>query len=92
LRKAAAEQKIAISISTDTTIEKKGALSVIFIADSLQVLGAVRTEQLKMPASFGWQSYSIQVKNKDNQKMVYVSSGNATGAMYGALEGFSMDH
>jgi hypothetical protein len=39
-----------------------------------------------MPKKNGWQCYSIRVKETGSQKVIYVLSGDKTGAMYGGFD------
>ena len=39
-----------------------------------------------MPEHFGWQCYSVRIKKEGGQTVLYILSGDKTGAMYGGLD------
>lgn len=63
-----------------------GTITVNIFADSIQMIGAVDGTGLKAPRYFGWQCYSIRMKNTGNNMEIWVLGSDKTGAMYGCLD------
>lgn len=83
IKKAAEDKGYEVSFA-DSKI--KDGMIIKIISDSASVIKTTGAEGLKIPQQFGWQCYSIRVKETVNQKMIYILSGDKTGAMYGGLD------
>ncbi len=86
IKKAAAENGLSFIDGKSARAKLNEGISVIIISDSAAAVEIVNAEKLKMPRDFGWQCYSIRSKKTGNQKVIYVLSGDNTGAMYGGLD------
>jgi hypothetical protein len=64
----------------------KSFLGVTIICDSAEAKQLIKTNSWKPVKSYGDQSYSVRILNKGKQKSIYILTGEATGAMYGALD------
>lgn len=65
---------------------KKNDVLINIVSDSATAVKTAREKKLEMPKHFGWQCYSIRNQEEDNKRVLYVLSGDITGAMYGALD------
>ena len=86
IKKAAENNGYVITLVKSLNAKSKDEMIVKIISDSVLSVKASRSDNLKMPEQFGWQSYSIRVKETGSQKVIYVLSGDKTGAMYGGLD------
>ena len=86
IKKAAENSSYTASISKTINARSKDGLIIKIIADSATVIKTAGSDFLKLPARFGWQCYAIRVKENGSQKIIYVLSGDKTGAMYGGLD------
>jgi hypothetical protein len=86
IKKAAENNGYVITLVKSLNAKLKDEMIVKIISDSVLSVKASRSDNLKMPEQFGWQSYSIRVKETGSQKVIYVLSGDKTGAMYGGLD------
>lgn len=86
IKKAATEKNYRVSNSSSGSVTLNEALQVKIISDSSLSMKLVGEENLKTPKNFGWQSYALRLKNKGNQKIIYVLAGDEDGALYGALD------
>lgn len=86
IKKAAADKGYEINLSKSLSTKSKDELIIKIIPDSVTCAKVTGTDFLKMPQQFGWQCYSIRVKKTGDQKIIYILSGDKTGAMYGSLD------
>ena len=86
IKKAAENKGFIVNQSKSINTKQKEGMIIKIISDSVSVINITKTDGLKMPQQFGWQCYSIRVKETGNQKIIYILSGDKTGAMYGGLD------
>lgn len=86
IKKAAAEKGIVVTLSGTLNSKSKDEMIIKIISDSVSAVKVAGVDILKMPQQFGWQCYSIRIKNTGSQKIIYILSGDKTGAMYGGLD------
>jgi hypothetical protein len=86
IKKAAESEGYVATLVKSLNAKSKDNLAVKIISDSILSVKTCRTDNLKMPEQFGWQCYSIRVKETGSQKVIYVLSGDKTGAMYGGFD------
>lgn len=86
LKKAAENKGYSVTLVKSLNAKSKDILTVKIISDTVLSVKICRTDNLKMPPKFGWQCYSIRVKETGSQKVIYVLSGDKTGAMYGGFD------
>jgi hypothetical protein len=86
IKKAAESKGYAVTLVKSLDAKSKDEMIVKIISDSVLSVKTSRTDNVKMPQKFGWQCYSIRVKESGNQKVIYVLSGDKTGAMYGGFD------
>jgi hypothetical protein len=66
--------------------ESNNKILVKIISDSVSAVKIARSDYLRMPEHFGWQCYSVRIKKEGGQTVLYILSGDKTGAMYGGLD------
>jgi hypothetical protein len=86
IKKAAEDKGYVVSLVKSLTVKSKDELVIKIISDSVISVKTCRSDILKMPDQYGWQCYSIRVKETGGQKVIYVLSGDKTGAMYGGFD------
>lgn len=86
IRKAGIENKYIVTGSSFLNSQAKEELVVRVVSDSAMSVKVANDESLKIPKDFGWQCYSIRVKNNGKQKNIYILAGDKTGAMYGCFD------
>ena len=82
IKKAAGNTVVVVSTiksSTDNVL-------VRIYSDSLSSVQAANENSLQLPEHYGWQSYSVRVKQTGKQRQVYILASDKTGAMYGGLD------
>ncbi len=84
--KAARDNGYIVTITNSLKAKTKDGMIIKIIPDSVSVVKITESDNLNMPRYFGWQCYSIQIKETSKQKVIYVLSGDKTGAMYGGLD------
>jgi hypothetical protein len=86
IKKAAEGKGYVVTLSNKINAKSKDEMIIKIISDSVSVVKITGTDIVKMPKRFGWQCYSIRIKKLENQEIIYVLSGDKTGAMYGGLD------
>ena len=86
IKKAAEGKGYVVTLVKSLNAKSKDNLIVKIISDSVLSVKSCRTDNLKMAPNFGWQCYSIRVKETGSQKVIYVLSGDKSGAMYGGFD------
>jgi hypothetical protein len=86
IKRAAESKGFVVTLVKSLNAKSKGNLTVKIISDSVLSVKTCHTDNLKMPPKFGWQCYSIRVKETGSQKVIYVLSGDKSGAMYGGFD------
>jgi len=86
IKKAAESKGYTVTLGKSLNAKSKDEMIVKVISDSVLSVKTCRTDNLKMPPKFGWQCYSIRVKETGSQKVIYVLSGDKSGAMYGGFD------
>lgn len=86
ITKAAKDKGYQVSINDLSAKNATDEMLVRIVPDSVSAVKLAEAEKLKMPQSFGWQSYAVRVKNAGKQKIIYILSGDKTGAMYAGLD------
>ena len=86
IEKAAEDKAYKVSISKSLNAESSNQILVKVVSDSTLSVQIAKDDKLKMQQDFGWQCYAIRIKETGGQKIIYVLSGDDTGAMYGALD------
>jgi hypothetical protein len=86
IKKAAEDKGFAVSFTKVINSKSEDELIIKVIPDSLSSVRIAGSDNLKMPHKLGWQCYSIQVKESAGRKVIYILSGDKTGAMYGCLD------
>lgn len=86
IEKAGRDKGFQVIISGLTGKAANEEMLVKIVSDSASAIRVAENEKLKSPQSFRWQAYSVRVKNAGKQKIIYILSGDKTGAMYGGLD------
>lgn len=86
IKQAAVQNKIAVLQSASLNNSAKQETIIKLISDAALSAKIAHSEKLKLPAGFGWQSYSVRIKKNGKQKTIYILSGDKTGALYGGLD------
>jgi hypothetical protein len=86
IKKAAEDKGYEVRLSKSINTKSKDEIIVKIVPDSASAVKIARDDILKMPQQFGWQCYSIRIKNTGNQQIIYILAGDVTGAMYGGLD------
>ena len=86
VKKAATGKKYLIAQSSSVNKSVDDDLVVTIFSDSADIVKVSGEQNFKRPLHYGWQCYSIRIKNSGKQKLVYVLAGDETGALYGALD------
>jgi hypothetical protein len=86
IKKAAEIKGFNVTISKTINDKTKDEILIKIISDSASVVKIAGINGLKNPEQFGWQCYSVRTKRTGNQIVIYVLSGDNTGAMYGGLD------
>jgi hypothetical protein len=86
IKKAAAERKYTVTVSSGINAKPAADVVVRIISDSAASAKYAADETLAKPLYLGWQSYAIRVRNSGGQKNIYILAGDKTGAMYGGLD------
>ncbi len=86
IKRAAESKGFIVTFVKSLNAKSKDNLTVKIFSDSALSVKTSQSENLNMPQQFGWQYYSIRVKAAGSQKVIYVLSGDKTGAMYGGLD------
>lgn len=86
IKKAAENIGYVVTLSKSLNAKSKDEMIVKIISDSVAVVKTVGIDILKMPEQFGWQCYSVRIKKTGSQTVIYILSGDKTGAMYGGLD------
>ena len=86
IKKAAVDNGYAVKFSKTMDSESNNKIIVKIISDSVSAVKIARSDYLRMPEHFGWQCYSVRIKKEGGQTVLYILSGDKTGAMYGGLD------
>ena len=87
IKEAASNKKWKIEeTSIVGTTRNQDVVTVELITDSSRAVALIQTKRWKPAKSFGDQCYAIRLNRKGAEKNIYILSGEATGAMYGALD------
>jgi hypothetical protein len=86
IKQAAVEKGILLIDAKSGKAKLNNGMHVRIISDSTAAVKMVNAEKLKMPVDFGWQCYSIRIGQSNGQKIIYILTGDNTGAMYGGLD------
>jgi hypothetical protein len=86
IKKAAGEKGFVVEFSKTLDSKANGEMIIKIISDSASAIKISVTDALKTPVRFGWQYYSVRVKESGKVKLIYVLAGDNTGAMYGGLD------
>ena len=86
IKNAAKDKGFVVNISKSLNAKSNGELIIKIVSDSASAIKITETDNLRMPERFGWQCYSVRVKETVNQKIIYILAGDATAAMYGGLD------
>ena len=86
IKKAAESKGSIVTLAKSLNVKSKDEMIIKIISDSLLSIKTSQSDNLRMPKQLGWQCYSIRVKNEGSQKVIFILSGNKTGAMYGGLD------
>jgi hypothetical protein len=86
IKKAAVDKGYVVAMSKTINARSNDKLVVKIISDSVSVIKIAMSDVLKMPEQFGWQCYSVRIKTTGDQTVIYILSGDKTGAMYGGLD------
>ena len=86
IKKAAEDNGYFVSVSKTIDAKSKDGMIIKIISDSASVVKIAKSNVFEMPKQFGWQCYSIRVRVTGDQKIIYILSGDKTGAMYGGLD------
>lgn len=86
IKKAAAEKKYLVTVSSKIGEKSVADVVVRILSDSVASSTYATAEALAKPAHLGWQSYAIRIGHNGKQKNIYVLAGDKTGAMYGGLD------
>lgn len=84
--KAAEAKGYVVKLSKSINARSKDQTIIKIISDSALALKITQADALSLPEDFGWQCYSVRIKEKPDQKIIYVLSDDKTGAMYGGLD------
>ena len=86
IKQAAIQNKIAVRQSASLNNTAKQETIIKLISNAALSVEIANSEKLKLPAGFGWQSYSVRIKKNGKQKIIYILSGDKTAALYGGLD------
>jgi hypothetical protein len=86
IKKAAENIGFSVILSGKLNSTSKEEFQVRIISDSAMAVKTAIDDNLKKPEYTGWQCYSIRIKKSGKQIVIYVLSGDNTGAMYGGLD------
>ena len=86
IKKAAVDKGYSVKFSKTMDSESNNKIIVKIISDSVSAVKIARSDYLRMPEHFGWQCYSVRIKKEGGQTVLYILSGDKTGAMYGGLD------
>ena len=86
IKKAAEDNGYILTVSKTINTKSTDGIIIKIISDSASIVKIAKTDVFELPKQFGWQCYSIRVKVTGNQKIIYILSGDITGAMYGGLD------
>jgi hypothetical protein len=86
ITRASRERGLNVADKKTRNKDLSGLLTVYVFDDSSQVIKMIKATGLKTPKYFGWQCYSIRIKNSGNNNEVWVLGSDKTGAMYGCLD------
>ena len=86
IKKTAESNGYVVTLVKSLNAKSKDEMIVKIISDSVLSVKTSRNDNLKMPQQFGWQCYSIRAIETGSQKVIYLLSGDKTGAMYGGFD------
>jgi hypothetical protein len=86
IKRSAENKGYLVTISNSLISKSKDGLIVKIISDSVSAAKIAESDALPKPERFGWQYYSVRIKKTDYQTVIYILSGDKTGAMYGGLD------
>jgi hypothetical protein len=86
IKKAADDNGYTVTMSKSLNARSNDKIVVKIISDSVSVIKIAISDVLRMPEQFGWQYYSVRIKTTGEQTVIYILSGDKTGAMYGGLD------
>jgi hypothetical protein len=86
IRRAVQEKGYDFILNESIQKWSKTDILIKVVSDATSAVNISKENKLEMPKHFGWQCYSIRNQQEDNRRVLYVLSGDITGAMYGALD------
>ena len=86
IKKSAESKGYVVTLVKSLNAKSKDEMIVKIISDSDLSVKTSGVDNLKTPQQFGWQCFSIRVKETGGQKVIYILAGDNTGAMYGGLD------
>lgn len=86
IKKSAESKGYIVTLVKSLNAKSNDEMTVKIISDSDLSVKTSGVDNLKTPQQFGWQCFSIRVKETGGQKVIYILAGDNTGAMYGGLD------
>ncbi len=86
IKNAAEKNGYVVTLVKSLNAKSKDEMIVKIISDSVLSVKTCNSDNLIMPEQFGWQCYSIRVKETGSQKIIYILAGDKTGSMYGGFD------